>query len=502
MIDRIKNFFTNLFGGRKREYVAAAEKARYGDLRNTGGSADRELRAGLRALRNKSRWLARNSSSMKRYMWLMVINIVGDKGFVFKSRVRKLDGDPDTTLNERVEKAWAKWCEQPTVDGVMTIVDLETQMVRSWCTDGEVIWELVDNPKYRDGFAVNPIESDYLDETLNGINRSTGNEIRMGVEIDIYGAPVAYHFLTYHPGASDFRFVDYNKSHRRVEASRVIHMYERLRPGQTRGEPPTSTVVNSVKMLDGYREAETVGRRLRSALMGFFKRALPGSSGIDGLGDRETDDDESLIEMDVQPGLMKELPPGVDFDKFDPGGSQTDYADFEGQIKKDIAMGFNISAYSHGMETKGVSYSSGRTVVIEDRDFYKVEQGFFSRQGLKRLFNRWLSRHLLQDDCLIPPSRASVIREKAEFKGRGWDWVDPAKDIKANSEALATHQTSLTQIAASRGRDIADLLDEIAEERQMAEKRGLKLDYSTVNTVLSDSNSKDPEEDGNDEEDD
>ncbi len=34
------------------------------------------------------------------------------------------------------------------------------------------------------------------------------------------------------------------KKYRRVDASKIIHVYERLRPGQTRGEPPAAAAVN------------------------------------------------------------------------------------------------------------------------------------------------------------------------------------------------------------------------------------------------------------------
>lgn len=478
---------------RRRNYLAAQNVARYGDLTASRGSADWELANSLSEVRAKARFLARNSGSMRRYIQLMRVNIVGDGGFRLQSRVRMLDGRLDISLNQRVEDAWSRWCEAPTVDGQMTMIDLLNQAVATWCRDGEVIWEVVYSNQYRDGVSINPIEADLLDETLTRKNPDNGNDIRMGVEVDSYGRPVAYHLLTTHPGDLVWYAVENQRRYRRVPANRIIHIFDKDRPGQTRGEPPAAAAIQPVKMLDGYREAETMGRRLRAALMGFFTRSLPKMEGLTELADRQDDADE-IFEMDMEPGRLKQLPDGMEFKEFSPGGSTTDYAQFESQIKKDLAMTFGISAFSHGMETQGVSYSTGRSVLIEDRDYYKTRQRFFIDHGILRLFRIWLPRHVLEETSKVPPTRLDAIFASVVFRPRGWDWVDPGKDVKANTEALRTKQTSLSRIAAARGMDRDELLDEIAEDIEAAESRGLTLEYSDGKTDANVEMTDEPEQ--------
>jgi lambda family phage portal protein len=483
---------------KKRGYAAAANVARYGDLKSSRGSADYELREGLAEVRSKIRFLARNSSSLKRYISLMRTNIVGVNGFRLQCRVRMTDGRMDVSLNTRVQDAWEDFCAAPTTCGTLHMIDLTRQAVASWCRDGEVIWELVESSRYTHGIAINPLEADHLDETLNSKYEQTNNEIRMGVEINAQNQPVAYHFLTSHPGDVSYYSPMTRRRYRRVPADRVIHVYEKLRPGQTRGEPPASSTVHGVKMLDGYREAETMGRRLRSALMGFFQKMSQTTAGIDELAD-DVDDADEVFEMNMEPGRLKSLPTGYEFKQFDPGGSQTDYKDFESQAKKDIAMGVNISTMSHGMEVEGVSYSSGRTVAVEDRDYYKEMQGFFIRNMMTPVFRRWVVVSTLYHDAW-PPSRRDAITRSGKFRSRGWDWVDPAKDIRANAEALATGQTSLTQIAAQRGMDRDELLDEIQDDMEAARSRGLPVEqfFGMSDNVTSDvsDDDEDSESDG------
>lgn len=470
---------------RKRGYSAASNIARYGDIRNSSGSADYELREALATVRNKIRFMARNSGTMKRYIQLMDMNVNGENGFTFQCRVKQANGEQAVALNDRVEEAWAAWCMSPTVCGQMEMTDLTKQMVRTWARDGEVIWEIVSGAEYPDGIAVNPIEADMLDETMNEIYPPTKNEIRMGVEINRKGRPVAYHFLMEHPGDVTM-WSDMTRSrHRRVPADRVIHIYLKDRPGQTRGEPPAAATVLGVKMLDGYREAETTGRRLRSALMGFFTRERPGSSQLEEIADHE-DEVDDVFEMNMEPGRLKQLPDGMEFKEFAPGGSVTDYADFETQVKKDLSMGLGISNMSLGMEVEGVSYSSGRTITIEDRNWYRVMQGFFIRRAMKPLFSKWVAAHNLMPEAAFTPTQRPRIIRSCKFRGRGWDWVDPAKDVRANAEALETNQTSLTQIAAQRGMSRDDLLDEIADDKRALESRGLTQPQSGGNSVQTD----------------
>lgn len=457
-----------------RNYSAAQGIARYGDFKSSPGSADYELAISIHTLRQKSRFLARNSGTMRRYIQLMQDNVIGENGFSFQ------------VGNPRIETAFSNWCVSPTVDGQMGMVDFLRQMVATWCRDGEFIAEFVINSQYPDMIALNPLEPDMLDHTINTINPITRNQIKMGVEIDDAGRAVAYHMLTTHPG--DTMFVqDYAKlRHRRVPADRIIHVYERLRPGQTRGEPPASACLNTVKMLDGYREAETMNRRISSAMMGFFSRALPKAETIQALANRKEDDGEDgeeMFTMDVEPGTLKQMPDGMTFSKFDPGGSTTDYAQFEAQLKKELAMALGISVFSLGMETAGVSYSTGRSVLMEDRAFYKGKQAFFIRMAMLAIFRKWAPMHALTSGSTIAPTRIQSTISDAKFRGRGWPWIDPGKEVSANAEALRTLQTSYTQIAADRGMDVDDLFAEIKRDSELMKQYGLTVDFTNGKTA-------------------
>jgi lambda family phage portal protein len=469
-------------------YVGAQMLSRFNFGLNGSGSADYELQNSLKRLRDRSRQLAKNSPMARRYQNLLRTNVVGASGFILQSQVMKLDNTFDEALNTTVEKEWADFWANPTVDGCTTGVQLLKQAVTSWSTDGEVIWELVDGRNYaRHNMAINPIEADMLDESLT-IARANGNQIRMGVEIAPSGLVVAYWFLTQHPG--DVMVIGHNHSserHRRVDADHIIHVFEKRRPGQTRGEPPFAPVIGEMKLLDGYQEAEVIGRRLKSALMIFLTRMLPKAEGIEKLatGYGGTADEQEALEMQIEPGRITQLPDGLEPKEFSPGGSVSDFAQTVAQFKISIATGLNISTTALGMEVAGVSYSTMRSVLIEDRDYYRELQMFFITGLMQRTFQKWVSSRSLSAETNIPPTRVPKVKESFVFRGRGWAWVDPMKDVKANELALTTSQTTLTKVLAGQGVElpdhIADLKAEMAAFRTAGLRHPLEPDTPAVN---------------------
>ena len=100
------------------------------------------------------------------------------------------------------------------------------------------------------------IEADLLDDDYTGLEPN-GNRVRMGVELNEWSAPVAYHFLNYHPGDYQFSYAQIAKKRRtRIPANEIIHLYSVDRPGQTRGVTAFASAIMRLNNLRGYEEAE------------------------------------------------------------------------------------------------------------------------------------------------------------------------------------------------------------------------------------------------------
>lgn len=470
----------------QRQYAGATSGDLYQDFTASMLSADAEIITALPILRARARNLERNNGHARRFIQLMEDNIVGHSGFSMLSRARKANGDLDASLNKTLQQAWNDYANDDiTADGMMGIVEMTKSCVRSWCRDGEAFYQTLTGPQYTGGVAFHMLEADLCDETLNKVDPISGNEIRMGVELNSHEKPVAYWFLTRHPGDYTFSPRTWRDKYVRIPAERIIHVYVKRRPSQTRGEPPMAPIMNDAKMLGGYRESELVHRRVAAAKMGFFTQDSDAGP-VAGIADEEDADTGELM-INANPGEMKALPRGYGFTAFDANSTSTDYGVFEKQIIRSIAVGLGPSYFDLAMDLDDVSYSSIRQGALSDRDFYRGMQQFFIRRFMRPVFRAWYRANAggLNPDLDIPPSKYHKFLKAVKFMGRGWSWVDPQKEVKAAVEAIDARLTSRTRVVSEQGGEFSEVVDDLVEEQEILDVAALpEPSQKPQNTVV------------------
>lgn len=454
----------------KRSYHAAATGRLFADFMSSSMSADAELKNELALMRNRSRQMARDDVYVKKYLSLLETNVVGDSGTTLQVKARNTDNSLDTIGNNIIEAAWFSFGRKGncTADGRMSWVDLEKYVVSATARDGEAFIQVVRNNSFKHGLAFQPLESDMIDEKKNQKLRN-GNEIRMGVEVDQFQRPVAYWVRQRHPGDTDFATTTLTES-MRVPADRIIHIYRQLRAGQTRGEPWMAPAISQIKMLNAHREAELVASRMAASKMGFFIS----DSGEDMPAD---DYDNSVPLIDAEPGTFHQLPAGVDFKAFDPNHPATAFAEFQKGILRGIASGLGVSYASLSNDLEGTSYSSIRQGALEERDAYKALQGFFREHFVEVAYGIWLQHVMGFGYIPIPATKFDKFYEASTFRSRGWQWVDPQKEINAAVTAMHNGVMSMQDVAAQYGRDVEETFSQWQRDQEMADAFGLKLAF-------------------------
>jgi len=458
----------------KRDYAAASKGRLYMDFKGSNKSADAEIRWSLRDLRNRSRDLERNNEYARRYLQLLQTNIVGENGFRLQLKGRNIDGTIDMAGNNIIEAAWEDFCRLggPTVDGKMSMTDLSNHVIRGMARDGEVFLHIVNKNYLRHGIGVQIIEPDRVDEQMNETLRD-GNQVRMGIELDSSTRRVAaYHVLVNNPGDYDYATNTTGIFRQRIPADRMLHIYLQERADQTRGVPWTVTAMPALKMLHGYREAELVAARVGAAKMGFFTSPAGDGFTADGYEDTFTP------LYDAEAGTFHQLPAGVDFKAFDPTHPTTAFADFEKAILRGIAGGLGVSYTALANDLEGTSYSSIRQGALEERDFYKTQQRFMIEHFIDPMFRLWM-RHVM-DFALIPingPGKFEKFALGISWRARGFQWVDPLKEINAAVVGLQNGIISHTDIAATYGRDAEETFAQIQRDKEMAKIFGLTMAY-------------------------
>lgn len=452
----------------KRAYAAANPGRLFADFKSSERSADSELSPVLKVIRSRSRDLVRNNQYAKRYVSLLKTNVIGGKGFGLQVKALDTVGKLDETGNTAVEQAFMQWGKlgNPTVDGRMNWVDAQRLCLESLARDGEVFVVKHRGNGFKDSFAIEFIESDQVDETKNE-KLANGNEIRMGVELNKFKKPVAYHFLSYHPGDYDFTTMSVSKKTIRIPADRVIHIFMPLRSGQTRGEPWMSPAMSGLKQLGAYIEASLVAARVGASKMGFF--TSPGGDGF--IAD---DLDGQVPLMDAEPGTFHQLPNGVDFKTFDPQNPNNEFESFHKSVLKSVASALGISYTSLSNDLEATSYSSIRQGALEERDYYRDVQQFMIEHFVRPVFEGWLESAMEINSFGIPLRQYDRFSNAAEFRGKGWSWIDPLKEMNASVVGLKSGILSIQDVASQYGKDAEELMSQIQRDKNLADQFGIK----------------------------
>lgn len=456
--------------GGKRSYHAANTGRLFADFMSSSRSPDSELRSSLVLMRNRSRELGRDDVYVRRFFNLLKTNVVGDKGVTLQVKARNNDGSLDVIGNTIIETEFAKFGLKGncTPDGRMSWVDLQKYVIQTVARDGEAFVQVVRNRSFLHGMAFHPLEADLIDEQKNE-RLANGNEIRMGVELDSFQRPVAYWVKQKHPGDYDFATISVNQN-KRIPAENIIHVFDPQRAGQTRGEPWLAPAMSQIKMLNAHREAELVATRMAASKMGFFTS----DNGEDAPAD---DYDNNVPIIDAEPGTFHQLPNGVDFKPFDPSHPATAFSDFQKGILRGIASGLGVSYAALSNDLEGTSYSSIRQGALEERDAYRMLQQFLLDHFIIPAYSAWL-KHVMEFGYIsIPATRFDKFFLASHFRPRGWQWVDPQKEISAAVEAMHNGIMSIQDVSTQYGRDVEETFSQWQRDKELADQFGLELAF-------------------------
>lgn len=448
-------------------------------------SIDSDLLASLDTLRARSRHLAQNNPYGAKFLNMVSANVVGHAGFTLQARVSdtKFNKDgtatttPDGMANRAIERAFAKWARKGTceVSGLMSFNDLCKLAMKAVARDGEVLIRRIRNAKVNDfGYALQILDIDRLETSYNG-KLANGNIVRMGVEIDSFGRPVNYWLRTRHPGES----VPGGSApiqREAVPADQVFHLYILTRPEQRRGIPWMHAAIESLYHLGELNQSALVAARKGADTLGFF--VTP--DGQPPMGDE--DGDLPPIEVSA-PGTWDTLPDGVDLRTYESKYPSEVYGIFHKDCLRAVSSGLNVAYNGLGNDLEGVNFSSIRAGVLEEREVWMDVQQWAIDSLLIPLFDEWLKMALLKSAIVMENGSALPATKYDKFsahnwQGRRWPWVDPMKDIESAIAAIDAGLDSPQRIAAQQGRDIEDVLDDIAAFQQMVSERGITLGTS------------------------
>lgn len=476
-------------GGRQQRNYAAAQVSRLTmGWSTSSASANADIFRSLDAVRARSRKLANDDEYVKKWLALVATNVVGPSGFRFQARVVDPTGEADGLANNAIEAAFDRFSRRGVCDvtGRHSLRDLVRLAVVAAARDGEYLIQIIRGKAANNPFGVafQLLDIDRLDTAYNRPASTGVNLIRMGVELNAFGRPVAYWLKTAHPGdvyAASAGSVESNRL--RLPAEDIIHDFIRERPEQVRGMPWAHAAMVRLNNLGGYEEAAVIAARVGASKMGFFTTEDGNANPISTGTDQDGTDDPGLV-MDADPGTFQTLPEGVSFTPFDPDYPAAMYAAFVKANLRGVASGLGVAYHALANDLEGVSFSSIRSGTLEERDGWMMVQEWVSEGLLDRVHAEFMPAALGFGQILLPNGSALPLSKLDKFMGhiwqaRRWEWVDPRADIEADITAVRAGLKSPQSVAAKLGTDYEDLLVELAAAAALQQKYQFTPDYSS-----------------------
>jgi lambda family phage portal protein len=458
--------FRGLGATEVRQYAAAKNGRLVADVRADNQSSNQEVRGSIRRLRALGRMLARDNDYFIGFLKKLDANVIGTHGLKLQADAKNAQGEHNEPLNRKVEDAWKDWCRKRNCDvtGQQSMRDIASLFLRTVATDGEGLIRLVVDPTSPYMLKLQMLDVDWLDEDYNSTadQSPTGNRIVMSVEVDQYDKPVAYWFTDPRwstvsvPG---MKLVPLQSRRLRVPADQIIHRFLKERAGQLRGITWAHSAVLTMNQLDGFDEAELIGARVGASNMAFVSPPAP----LDG-GSGEA----AGIDTEVAPGQVLELPAGYTVHEFDPKRPQD--TDFSRRLLRKVATALGVSYPTLTSDLSEVNFSSIRAGTIEEREIWRMLHVWLGEQLYQDIYEKFM----MFNSSLVPATMLEKVMYPC-WRGRGFEWVDPLKDVNADVTAINRGLKTLTESLAERGQDFEETMERHKYEKKFIEKLGLQF---------------------------
>lgn len=476
------NFAATYGNGGGAGFAGGAINRLTASMATWSGAVNSDLDASIVTLRARARALAQSNEYGRRFLSQVATNVVGRTGPKLQVRAYKDQRDPnkptvlDKSANDAIEIHWQRWGKKADIAGRMDLPQLLRVVAKAVARDGECLVRVVRQKQLAYGIALQVLEADRLDETLNIVTEN--GAIRQGVEIDGTGRPLAYYIKTRHPGE---RYGTGSNQVERVPVSEIYHVFLQERAEQVRGYTWFHAVLMRASQLHGYNESAVIAARIGASKIAAIERTEEAApSALDGMADVQVNG--GPLQMNIEAGEMFELPPGYKLSSWNPDYPHANYESFVKTAMRGIAAGLDVATHNLSGDMTDVNYSSARIAELAERDVWMVLQDWLINSLLEPVYQEWLALALLRGDITFDISGKSLPADKyakfsnaSRFQGRRWRWVDPAKEIAAYKEGVALRVTSRTRIAAEQGDEFDDVLDELQQEEAALDAAGLML---------------------------
>ena len=289
----------------------------------------------------------------------------------------------------------------------------------------------------------------YGDGLYIGTNPDNGNKIYAGVEIDRNGATVAYWICNQYPYNAGLTANNEPLKWQRVEMygatsgrQNLIHIFDAERAEQRRGVPMLAPVIEELKQLKRYTDAELMAAVISGMFTVFVTTDAPSTENALGAGfpDDTQSADNDPNNYQLGNGAIVTLNEGEKIEIADPKRPNTAFDSFVNSLCKNVGSALEIPQELL-LKSFNSSYSASRAALLEAWKMFRKRREWLSKEFCQPVYELFLTeaiaRGRIQADGFFTDA---VIRKAwcgADWNGAAMGMVDPVKEVQAAQMRVA-----------------------------------------------------------------
>lgn len=421
---------------------ARIDKAQLSRWMPTAGSPTTDIIRDLRMLRARSRDQMRNAPVALGALNTTVSHVVGtgltytpaiDAGFLGLSEEEAEAWQDDT------KRRFKTWAESIDCDAarLLDFYGIQELSFRSMLESGDVgvLTPRMARPGKPARLALQLLEADRICNPSGTANTDTVIE---GVEIEpATGEALAVHVARRHPGDYTGRNEWDRVAMRGAATGRrnVLMLFKPVRPGQVRGVPWIAPILEPLKQLGRWSDAE-LNAAVISGINATFVRMDPDA--FESLYDADAQgaivDKASAWSGEMESGKAINLLPGEDITSPAPGRPNPAFDPFWTAMVRQIGMALEMPYEVLVMHFQS-SYSAARAALLMAWKAFRGKRDLLAKLLCQPVLELWLADEVAEGRINAPGFFASdIVRAAwcaAIWTGDGPGSIDPAKEVDA-----------------------------------------------------------------------
>lgn len=426
--------------------------------RPIGASADADVLPDLPQLRARSRDLERNAPLAAGAIATTVTNVAAD-GLELQASI---DAEALGITEERAdemereqEREWQVFCASADFSRVQHLDEMAPMVLRAVLQSGDTfaVRRFRKDPGDVYGTKIQILEADRVS---NPDRRADTEVLSAGVEFNGDGVPVAYYVSDRHPGNWRAAALKWDRVPARTPRGlkTVIHLYDRVRPELSRGIPYLAPVVEHMKQLADYSDAEISAAVVSAMYTGFITSEAPDpeDGGNVVIGDKQAEplnDDE----ISLGNGALHTLAPGESFSFANPTRPNANFDPFFQAFCRQIGVALELP-FEILIKHFTASYSASRAALEMAWQFFRKKRNWLARNFYAEVYG-WMMDEAVASGRLDRPGYFEDPMIRAAYLGAEWIGpqrasLNPKQESDADKQDVAEGFKTIEQVCAER----------------------------------------------------